>query len=112
MSVGYTSDSVDWNRALDGARTKEQLVAAIEQWQPFVDDALAVAKAMDDKAFLVWRSGLSKERKGAFAGMKWADRFMAILIPDKFLRAGIVADQYKVPLGLALWRLAEVDKTP
>lgn len=70
-------------------------------------DAIVVARRMTEEEFPAFREGLLKERKGSFAGEDWADKYLAILLPERMMHASILANEMKVPWGLAFLRCQE-----
>lgn len=96
-------------KGLDLCRLRAQLIVLCEAYAELFPDAFAQAKTIkDDEAFLQFRRGLRKERRGKFAGEDFTHRFGAILMPENLLRIGMVADQYKVPFGLAFCRMRDL----
>ena len=89
------------------AKTRADLERVIRSWQPLAPDALEVVRTMDDAAFDRFRVGIAKGRKKQYAGDEWAAEFGAIIVPEKMLRATMVAERFKVPWGLAWLRLKQ-----
>lgn len=89
----------------------QELRKLLRDWKPFVgDDAIAVAKEMDEADFTDFRDGLDLERKKKYAGDEWATKFGGIIIPTPMLKAAIVAENFKVPWGTAFIRLRDTGK--
>ena len=94
--------------ALTHAETLEQLRALVEDYCQLALDAWPIAQALTDDEFQAFRAGLKKERRGQFAGHDWATRFGAILLPWPMFRIALLAEEYKVPFGLAWARYLEL----
>jgi len=104
MEITYASDPVPgYTAAITAAKDSDALQDAIEPFSLVAADALETARG--DYSFDEFRTGLRKERRGRFAGVKWGDKFMAILMPDIMFRVSMTAEQFKVPWGLAYIRL-------
>lgn len=97
-----------WTDLLDGAGDQIALVAILQGYGKLAEDALEQATAPGFN-WSDWETGLLRERRGHFAGEAWAERYGAILLPARLLEAGIVAERFKVPLGLAINRLEEAE---
>jgi hypothetical protein len=110
-AVGYLTTEQDWNAILDQSKDLATLRAKVAEWQPYVDDAARVIEGMAEADFPLWRKGLAKERRGRFSGPAWADRFMALLMPESLMNGSVVARHFNVPLGCALIRLRECTVT-
>lgn len=105
----YVSDDFEetYDRMLDAAKSRSALLDSLREWTTYAPDALEAAKAMPAADFDEWRKGLASERTGTFAGEDWARRFGAITMPERMLRASMVAQQFQVPWGTAWIRLRE-----
>lgn len=109
--VQYVTDGpVRWAQALDLAVSLELLTTALHEWRELFPDAWE-ARPKDSAEFCEWHRGLTMERgygkRKKFAGVKWAERYGAVLLPATLIRAAAVAEQYKVPWGLAYLRMVE-----
>ena len=108
MRISYQTEPVrPYQDAIAGARNREELRDAIEPYLQVADDAM---KATNDMDWAEWTRGLKSERKGKYAGDEWAERYGAILMPEVMFKVSIVAEQFKVPWGLAYIRLRDVGK--
>jgi hypothetical protein len=110
--IGYLTEdpAKDYAAMLDAAVDADDLRAKLKGWRKLAPDAIAAARKMDARDFAEFKRGLQSERGGVFAGEEWADRFMDILLPSRMLRASMLANDFKVPWGLAWLRLKELDK--
>jgi hypothetical protein len=103
--IGYTWDAEDWTMCVKGASNKDDLIANISRWQPFVADALEAAKAID------WEEWM-RERPAAYAenGMPsepWMEKYGAIILPENLLIAGEVSVKFQASIGCCLLKLYE-----
>lgn len=111
IRIHYTSETAkDYTDGLTKAKTLPQLQEHVETYLRVANDAYQVTKGMTKPEFIEWRSGLAKERKGEFAGEPFALKYGAVLMPEILMRVSMVADEYKVPWGLAYIRLREVGR--
>jgi hypothetical protein len=110
MKIGYLTDPVPEYRAALEAKTLEGLRAGIAPFARVASDAVAIAAAMTEGDFEVWRTGLRKERREQFAGEIFAERYGALLLPLVMLEVSMFADHFKVPWGLAFVRMLEAGR--
>ena len=111
MNVSNISEiPAEYGAALDEARLLRDLLAVVKKYAEVAIDAVHATEKMDDNAFVEWRGALRKERRGEFMGEALMERFGAILMPETMLKVSLVADQFKVPWGLAYNRLREVGR--
>ena len=101
----YTEPIKFYNLSLTDADTMEKLIRHVETWKELAPDALEVVAKMKHGEFYRFRRGLLKERKGIFAGDEWARSFSIILMPKLLFEVSLLAEQYKVPWGLAYHRI-------
>lgn len=97
-----------YSRALENCTTLAELRDLVNQHAEMAVDAKAVVSAMTDADMVEFRRGLKSERKGRFAGERWARRFGAILMPMPMLRVSQIAGEYHVPFAVALKRIKDV----
>ena len=108
--ITYLTDAPTlWKEALDSAASLDSLTHVLHTWRELCPDAWD-ARPTTTTEFDDWRHGLAKERKGRSNAEAWMDRYGAVIIPAKLMEVSIVAEQYKVPWGLAYIRLAEAAK--
>ena len=93
---------------LTKCETLEQLRAHVLAYESLALDAVEIVHAMTVADFTEFRRGLKMERRGRFAGMEWAKRFAAVLMPEPMFTVTRIADEYKVPFMVAHRRLQEV----
>lgn len=111
--ITHTSDqAADYTKALSGCRNADEVRVVTGAYAEIAPDAKAIADAMDDAAFRRFKRGLNKERKGQFAGEKFAEAFGALILPEIMLKVGIVAAQFGAPWGCAYIRLKEMNQLP
>jgi len=111
MKIGYADDIfTDYAKALDDAKTLTALRVTTRLFALVAADAVEVADKMNEGDFEDWEVALRKERGGVFMGEALAERFGALLMPETMLRVSMVADQFKVPWGLAYHRLVEAGR--
>lgn len=109
MNISSVSEpELPYARVIDGARSKDELVAVLEPYALIAYDALLAAAALDD--WDDFKTGLRRERKGHYAGDEWATKYGAILMPEIMMRVSIIAEQYKAPWGTAYIRLVEAGR--
>lgn len=108
-AVGYLTEAKDWSRALDGADTLDALRAVCHEWMPYVSDALELAEHMNEGQFQRFRTGLALERRRRkWRGQKgFAEQFGHIVIPDGLLKATLIGESLKAPLGMVLLQLEQ-----
>lgn len=106
--ISYLYEATDYNRMINEADTLEKLISGLEKISPFADDALIVAKTLDDKTFKDYRHWLKEERKGNFQGEEKTIKYGAILIPVIFIDCHFLQETFKVPLGTACNRILEI----
>lgn len=104
--VSYLTEdpAKEYSKAISATKTVEQLVNAIIPFIEIADDALEIAKSLSKADYIEFMKGLKKERRGEFAGEKFADKYASLIMPEKMFIASIVSDQYKIPWGLAAIR--------
>jgi hypothetical protein len=108
--IAYLTDDPTprYNAGLDRAKDPTALRAFLREWPTLAPDAIAAARSIKPADWPEWRRGLQSERKGTFSGEAWAERFGAILMPERMMRASMLADQFVVPWGVAWIRLTEL----
>jgi hypothetical protein len=99
-----------WNKALDGARTLDELRAVVTHWRPLCEDAFNAVQEWSDDDFALWRKVLRMERRGRFMGSDAMERFGAVLMPGTMFKVSITAHQFHVPWGLAYCRLRDTGR--
>jgi len=104
----YADCVSDYTKALDQCRTVADLQALVHDYGDVAVDAVPVVDAMTAKDWSAFKRGLRRERQGTFAGDAWVERFGPILMPFPMLKIAAVAEEFKVPFGVAWMRLREV----
>ncbi len=97
----------DYAANLTIADTLDRLRELVENYKRLAKDAIPVVAGMTADDFSAFRDGLKEERRGRFAGDAWCERFGAVLMPQPMMNVSIVADQFKVPFGVAWIRCQE-----
>lgn len=111
--ITYMSEQPeDYAKALTGCRSADEVRVVTAAYESIAADAKAIADTMDDAAFRRFKRGMNKERKGEFAGEKFALEFGAVLMPEVMLKVGMIAAQFGAPWGCAYIRLKEMGKLP
>lgn len=105
MKITYLTEAMEYSDEIDAATTKAELLSVLDDWSPFVPDAIEAAKVITD--FEQFRAFLIAERSGHFAGEDHATKYGHILLPDLLLEAGVLAGQYHAPFGTALIQLGK-----
>ena len=90
------------------AKTLAALRRILRDWRDLAPDAVAVAGEMQGQGWIDFAEGLAKERRGEFAGQRWAEVYGPILIPERLLRTTLTAAKFSVPWGSAYLRLKEL----
>jgi len=111
--ITYISEQPrEWANCVDRCQTLTSLLALCEDWKELAPDALRVVRLMRRNDFIEFRKGLVKERKGFFAGERFAEKYSDITMPSIMFKVAIFAGDYKVPWGCMYLRLKETDKLP
>lgn len=92
---------------VDNVSSLEDLREGLGELSPFADDALAVAQSMTESDFCNFKLALPFERRGD--GSKTPRYSGAILLPERFVPAVLLAEQAGAPLGATLIRLLETE---
>lgn len=102
MEITYLTEGIEqkYAQAIYGAKDKESMIAAIEEFGDLAEDALEFAKLNDYDEMI---QAIIKERRGEFAGKKYAN----LVLPEKMFKVSMVAQQFKVPFGTAYIRMKE-----
>lgn len=105
--IGYLSDTIgEYNAAVSAADTLEKLLAAMDEFRSVADDARKAAP-QTPRDFETFRKGWLSEKSGEFAGLEWAERFGAVLLPEVLMRVAMVASKFGAPFGAAYIRCTE-----
>lgn len=100
----------EWAKFIWNQTSLESFKAEIGQWKGLVDDVVKVIDKWTLKDFKDFKKCLALERRGVFSGEKNAARFASVMIPELMFKASVLAQEVKVPWGLAINRLVEVGK--
>lgn len=114
--ISYLTDSPSrqYQFGLDSASTREQLLAAIDEYRCVADDAYTAVERMTSPDLEWFLTGLPHERKKSKdesyvgPGSDWEERFAVILMPEVMLRCDIIAGQFGAPWGTAFIRLRDM----
>lgn len=107
--ISYLSETFDdYLSALDGVKSLDDLRAVVATYRRFANDAFRVVSAMHEREWPAFRKGLRLERKQKFAGMPWAEKYGAVLLPEVMLRVAAIALKFKVPWGCAFIRAKDI----
>jgi len=90
---------------LDHAKSLDDLIQGLSELSPLADEALEVAEQMNNKDFAEFKRALERERLQKDSSMP--SRYMPLLVPKRFVSAGIVAEMCVMPLGAAIIRIME-----
>jgi hypothetical protein len=108
LTIGYLSEAdTDYANALTVAGSLESLRALVSRYKELAVDAEPLVMAMTPKQFSAFRRGLLIERRGKFAGERWAMQFGSILLPMPMMQITQVAWEFKCPFGVAYHRMKE-----
>jgi len=110
MQVLNTSEfDEQYVKELDSVKTLDDLKTHAKKWKNICPDAFDCINKIDNPAdFQEFQWGVKKERSGEFAGEEWAKKYSDITMPADMFRASMIAEEYKVPWGLAYIRMKEV----
>lgn len=109
MSRAMNADQdADYTKALTECLTLDELRELVNAYAPLALDAQPVVAAMTADDFTEFRKGLKSERRGKFAGVEWAQRFGAVLMPLPMMRITQIAQEFKVPFGVAWQRCKDI----
>lgn len=111
MKIYPVSEPVgEYQKAINLAHNRDSLLTLLEPWKRIAADAIEIAQAMTHDDFKVFRRGLRQERRGTFAGEEWAERFSAVTMPTVMFKISMIANQFKVPWGVAFIRCKDVGR--
>ena len=107
MEIGYMTElAAPYIEGLKACQSKEELIDHVGEWSALCSDAMEQLKAKDF-SFSEFQAGCMLERSGSFAGLDFAKRYGAILMPEILMAVALLAGKYKVPDGLMFIRLQE-----
>ena len=109
VAMGY--EMKGYVRALDAAADIAALARACSALGPWTADA-AEAVAAADFDFAAWSEARRKERRGESAGEQAVKAYGPILMPRRLIFASLLADQFKVPLGVVINRVDSIHPKP
>ena len=90
---------------LDDVKSVNQLLEGLQHLSPLADDALVVVEKMKEQDFLIFREALQYERK--MKDSKLPNEYTPLVIPQRFIQAGLLSEKFGVSLGTALIRIME-----
>jgi len=90
---------------LNNVKSVNQLLEGLQHLSPLADDALAVAEKMKEQDFLSFKKVLQYERK--MKDSKLPNEYTPLVIPQRFIQAGLLSEKFGVSLGTALIRMME-----
>ncbi len=99
-NIGYTTESpaAEYAKAIRRAKTREELIKALEPYKKIAADALKVAKKMSDQDFKDLKRDLPKAKREM--PVEWIDefnkRFGTIVMPEKLLFSSLTEKRYQV----------------
>jgi len=102
----------DYRYFIDNVESLQDLILGLTKISPFADDALNIAESMDVLDFSTFKLALTKERKAAeddSAESCMPDRFIPLVLPERFISAILLAEAAAVALGVALIRILETE---
>jgi hypothetical protein len=97
----------EYAAGLSEVETLEKLRSHIDKWLPLVADAERIVMAMSDSDFQEFKQGLALERRGRFAGVEYAEKYSAIIMPEILFHVTMLGQSYHAPWGLMFLRMAE-----
>jgi len=110
-SVGYVSEQdALWSKMLSAVTSLDELQRLGAGWRAYCADAVGQISKMNADDFDDFQAALRKERRGTFCGEAAMNKFGCIIMPEFLMKVSMVADQFKVPWGLAFIRLKEVGR--
>jgi len=92
---------------LDDVKSVNQLLEGLQHLSPLADDTLAVAEKMKEQDFLRFKEALQYERK--MKDSKLPNEYTPLVIPQRFIQAGLLSKKFEVSLGTALIRIMELE---
>jgi hypothetical protein len=96
---------------LDRVASRNDLVRGLKELDPFVDDALSVAEAMTESDFHEFKMALVNERGQNHDNLStMPSRYDALLMPERFIPAKIIAVKAATSLEVALMRIMQNEK--
>lgn len=106
--ITYISDQpVDYSHGIRAAESLDELRAFVETWKDLCPDAFEIVQKMDYQGYAEFQKGWKKEKRNVYAGDEWSEKYSFVIMPDVMFRVSIIAEQFKVPWGLAFIRCRE-----
>lgn len=109
----FDFDEATYIKFIDGVGSVEDLRLGLNMLSPFADDAWRIANLMSDEDFARFKELLQKERaltqSGEYGESDMDDEWYTLLMPARLLVCSPVADQFEVPLGVALVRSVQLE---
>lgn len=103
----YTEPVADYQKGLDKATNRIELINHIREYRSIAFDAYKAATRISED-WLEFKTGLERERKKEYAGEEWNEKYADILLPRVMFEATVVATQFMIPWGVAFRRLVDV----
>ncbi|GEM_PF-7039145 len=97
---------------LDNVGSLEDLLKGLDDLDPFVDDAIAVARNMSEAGFADFKLALAHEHRcssGEEPESRMPVVFNDLVLPILFIPAMLLADKAAVSMGTALIRIMETE---
>ncbi|MEK7621698.1 MAG: hypothetical protein AAB415_00810 [Patescibacteria group bacterium] len=107
---GVEYEEEDYAHFLSKVQTLEDLRQGLKELSPFADDALAVAETMDDADFVEFKLTLAHEKRmlvDHVGESRLPRRYLSLVLPTCLLKAGPVAQEFNVSIGVAMLRLVQ-----
>ena len=98
----YDFEADNYVYFLNNIASRDELVAGLLELSPLAEDALPVVENINNKGFQEFKKILINERRGKDSDMP--EKFRTLILPERFIHAALLADEYCVPLGAALVR--------
>ena len=108
----YDFEIHNYRFLLDNASSLGKLLEGLHHLSPLMDDALAVAKTMEEKDFYDFKIALAHERRVAMEGgeSKMPLRYGQLVLPQSILETGNLPERVNVTLGVVLIRMTDFEE--
>jgi len=103
--IGYIDETPrDYAQALTACHDITSLRKSVERFACIADDARIIVWSMTADDWPIFKAGFDLERRGMFAGERWASLYAAVMMPEIMVQVTLIAHHFRVPWGTAFVR--------